>query len=69
MEISATYAIQERINKEAEPIKRQLVGGSVYGWVIGENDIAALILAAYLLGKQEQVREDLSDFKKHFEIE
>lgn len=69
MEISETYATQERINKEAEKIKRQLIGGMLYGRVIGESDTNAIILAAYLLGKQEQVKEDLTDFKRVFEIE
>lgn len=56
--------VNESIKKLAEEIRRELLGGKLYGQDIKEDDIDALIVAAYFLGEKKTSRKPWEEIEE-----
>jgi hypothetical protein len=41
----------------ADKVKKKILGGKLYGKIVTEDDINALIVASYLMSKEEETGE------------
>lgn len=51
------------IKDEAEKIRAQIIGGSIYGEPVKDDDIDAMLVAAYYLGKRKESEVSLQHKK------